>query len=313
MKKKLIALLLLAGLSLPTTAHAWSISDLIAKVKRYSDETTISEAKDDVVNGVKDTWNSFVESPEGEDFSSLNQGAFEITDRTANFLGDAFTKYRNKSRRASEYGVILKRYVIDSQVSFIDFGESTIEWDWSSSEEEHILYGNLDKLGRVNGAVAYLSPRNLMTSSKNRTRQTWKPTGWHNQKKNINGKRVHPQARGHLIAYSLTKGISDQTGQYFKGNTDGSEDNPRNLFTQTQYTNNGIMKEYENKVRDALKEGHLVMYEVTPIFMGEELMARGVHMQAITDSGNTLFNVYFANEYPGLEIDYMTGRSSVLQ
>ena len=70
------------------------------------------------------------------------------------------------------------------------------------------------------------------------------------------------------------------------------------------------MQDYEEQVRDSIKAGHKVIYEVTPIFRGDELMARGVHVQAISDDKSLNFNAYLFNVSDNYTFDYATGRST---
>ena len=58
--------------------------------------------------------------------------------------------------------------------------------------------------------------------------------------------------------------------------------------------------------------GNHVLYRVSPIYEGRDLVARGVKMEAysIEDSGEGIcFNVFVYNVQPGIEIDYATGES----
>ena len=121
-----------------------------------------------------------------------------------------------------------------------------------------------------------------------------KPTGWHSDKyNNVDGNYLYN--RCHLIGYQLT----------------AENANERNLITGTRYLNVQGMLPFEDEVADYIKEtGNHVLYEVTPVFVDTELVARGVHMQArsIEDFGyGVSFNVYCYNAQPGIEIDYLTG------
>jgi len=172
----------------------------------------------------------------------------------------------------------------------------------------HIDYSSLDKLNRTGTATAYLTRANL-GKSKTRTEQVWKPTGWHNEPININGSRVIPQNRGHLIAYTLTFNLNDD-GQEQQGHL-GSINNPYNLFTQTAFSNQKTMTETEQMVRNALARNKKVIYQVTPIFRGNELMARGAWVQAISTDGSMKFNRYLWNVQGNIQYDYATGRSRI--
>ena len=111
----------------------------------------------------------------------------------------------------------------------------------------------------------------------------------------INGRYLYN--RCHLIGYQLT----------------GENANPKNLITGTRYLNVDGMLPFENMVADYVKEtGNHVLYRVTPVFKGNELVARGVLMEAesVEDHGEgIMFNVYCYNNQPGVDIDYATGES----
>ena len=185
----------------------------------------------------------------------------------------------------------------------VNNGKSTLAASqWKKSK---IDYGNLDRLNRTTTDTAYLSKANLGRSA-GRTAQTWSPTGWHNQPIKVNGKRVFPQNRGHLIAYTLTFNLNTN-GKYEAGAA-GRLDNPKNLATQTAYSNQKTMQIYEDQVRTALEQGKKVIYKVTTVFRGNELMPRGYWSQAISTDGSVNFNVYIWNVEPGVSFDYATGR-----
>lgn len=185
----------------------------------------------------------------------------------------------------------------------VNSGKSTLAASqWKKSK---IDYGNLDSLNRTTTDTAYLSRANLGKSA-GRAAQTWSPTGWHNQPITVNGKRVFPQNRGHLIAYTISFNLTN-TGQYRAGEG-GSLDNPKNLATQTAYSNQKTMQIYEDQVRTALQQGKKVIYRVTTVFRGNELMPRGYWSQAVSTDGSVNFNVYIWNVEPGVSFNYATGR-----
>lgn len=93
----------------------------------------------------------------------------------------------------------------------------------------------------------------------------------------------------------------------------GENANERNLITGTRYMNTEGMLPFENEIAEYVKDtGENVLYEVTPIYEGENLVASGVHMQACSvddDCESLAFNVYAYNVQPGVEIDYATGEN----
>lgn len=141
-------------------------------------------------------------------------------------------------------------------------------------------FSSLDSLNRVGEANAMLN-RSMMPTEE-RERLYIKPTGW-KQKKMKNGDYLYN--RCHLIGYQLT----------------GENNNPRNLMTGTRSFNTPAMVEDENKVAEYLrKTGNHVRYRVRPDFQGNELVARGVQIEAqsIEDNGIS-FNVYIHNTQEG--------------
>lgn len=156
-------------------------------------------------------------------------------------------------------------------------------------------YGELDDLGRCTIAFANLSSE-LMPQDERGSIGQVKPSGWQTVRyDSVDGKYLYN--RCHLIGWQLS----------------GENANERNLITGTRYMNTEGMLPFENMVADHIKEtdGH-VLYRVTPIFVEDELVARGVQMEAysIEDAGASIcFNVFVYNVQPGIEIDYSDGNS----
>lgn len=193
-----------------------------------------------------------------------------------------------------------------SAIVQVNGGHSTLNInDW---KHNHVAYQQLDSLNRTSGTTtAYLEKRNVANDSL-RVRQTVVPTGWH-QKRNGQGEMI--LNRGHIIAYSLSKGIGI-SGSYNPLQRSGDQNNPRNLFTQTAFCNQELQTIYEQQVRQALRKGAKVIYQVQPIFQGNDLMAKGVHLQAVGSNGLN-FNVYLFNVQPGFRFNYANGTSVVDQ
>lgn len=156
-------------------------------------------------------------------------------------------------------------------------------------------YGELDDLGRCTIALANLS-KELMPQGERGSIGQVKPSGWQTVRyDSVDGKYLYN--RCHLIGWQLS----------------GENANERNLITGTRYMNTEGMLPFENMVADHIKEtdGH-VLYRVTPIFVEDELVARGIQMEAysIEDAGASIcFNVFVYNVQPGIEIDYSDGSS----
>lgn len=184
-------------------------------------------------------------------------------------------------------------------VILVNHGRSTL--NPNSWKEDKVIYQQLDKMHRASGSnTAFLNSRNHANTSL-RTAQVVQPTGWHD---NSDGNLVYN--RGHLIAYSLTGGIDRRTGQFHAGAL-GDQDNPRNLFTETDFTNEILQTYYEAQVRHAIEQGKHVIYQATPVFRGNEQMARGINLQALSTDGTLNFNVFLFNVEPGISFNYQTG------
>lgn len=186
-----------------------------------------------------------------------------------------------------------------SAIIQVNNGKSTLNpQSWKINK---VIYSDLDQLNRTSSPnTGFLEKRNLSNSAL-RVRQTVAPTGWH-----YNHGENQIYNRGHMIAYSVSAGIS-QDGRYDPNSTSGDQNNPKNLFTQSAFSNQKLQTIYEDKVRNAIEQNKKVIYQVTPIFRGNELMARGVNLQAISTDGSLNFNVYIFNVQPSIIFNYANG------
>jgi len=173
--------------------------------------------------------------------------------------------------------------------------------DW---EYERLDIGGHDHLDRTLPIIAFLSERNLGTAEE-RGSQTHNPTGWQQNQFEIDGSEVWVKNRGHLIAYTFTFNFNED-GQFVYGYL-GSENDPANLFTQTAHSNQNIMTRYEAQIRTVLAGGGEVVFKASPIFRDDELMARGIWLQAVSTCDELMFSVFIFNEQPGIVIDHATG------
>ncbi len=159
-------------------------------------------------------------------------------------------------------------------------------------------YAPLDGLGRCGEALACIG-RDIMPTEERGAIGQVKPTGWHLVKYDIvDGKYLYN--RCHLIGFQLT----------------GENANERNLITGTRYLNIEGMLSFENLIADYVKStGNHVMYRVTPVFEGNNLLASGVYMEgySVEDNGRGVcFNVYAFNAQPGVSINYKNGNSKLI-
>ena len=168
------------------------------------------------------------------------------------------------------------------------------ESELTTESYEH--YGQLDALGRCTVTVACIG-KDIMPREDRGDISSVKPTGWvQNFYDHVDGKALYNRA--HLIGFQLT----------------GENANKQNLITGTRYFNVEGMLPFENMVADYLKEcpSRHVMYRVTPVFEGDNLVAGGVLMEAwsVEDGGEGVcFCVFVYNVQPGVVIDYKTGEN----
>lgn len=157
-------------------------------------------------------------------------------------------------------------------------------------------YSSLDALGRCGVAYANICLELMPTEERGSIGQV-KPSGWHTVRYDglVDGNYLYN--RCHLIGYQLA----------------GENANEQNLITGTRYMNVDGMLPFENLVADYVQEtGNHVLYRVTPVYDGSDLVASGVQMEALSvedEGAGVCYNVYVYNAQPGVVIDYATGES----
>ena len=161
-------------------------------------------------------------------------------------------------------------------------------------------YGKLDGFGRCSTAIACIG-EDLMPTEERGSIGMVKPTGWDQNKYPgiVDSNPAYLYNRCHMIGFQLT----------------GENANERNLITGTRYMNIEGMLPYENMVASYIRStGNHVMYRVTPVFEGNNLLCTGVKMEAysVEDKGNGVsFNVFCYNVQPGIAIDYADGSNAI--
>lgn len=207
------------------------------------------------------------------------------TDGTASVsAGSAFDYSLIPDYSGTPYAV-----VSDNAPSFCDV-------ELTSLESQPESYSPLDSLGRCGAAMAMVSTDTMPTEERGSIGMV-KPSGWHTVRYDdlVDGKYLYN--RCHLVGYQLT----------------GENANECNLVTGTRYMNVDGMLPFENEVADYVEStGKRVLYRVTPVFIEDELVCRGVHMEArsVDDDGASFsFDVFCYNVQPGVQIDYLTGDS----
>jgi DNA-entry nuclease len=197
-----------------------------------------------------------------------------------------------KTSKASNVDLLKLSYTNEQTVTVNDDKPTFTKKELSTKNGGWQVYSNLDTLNRPTAANALITKKMMPTAK--REPLTVDPTGWHNKKL----KSGYLYNRSHLIGYQLT----------------GQNNNPKNLMTGTRSLNSPEMLHYEDDIADFLKNnpGKYVRYQVVPVFKGDDLVARGVHMQAKSIGSNQIkFNVYIFNIEDGVTINYATGTSQV--
>ena len=172
--------------------------------------------------------------------------------------------------------------------------------DLAKTTNSFEVYSELDELGRCGSAYANIG-YDLMPTSKRESIGSIKPSGWQIQRYDIITDGLYLYNRCHLIAYQLT----------------AENANPKNLITCTRHMNADVMTIYELKVGNYIrKTKNHVLYRSTPIFEGNNLVAKGIELEALSieDNGKGIkFHVFIYNVQPGIVIDYSTGKSSLIE
>lgn len=173
------------------------------------------------------------------------------------------------------------------------------EPDFTDKEKERTdafeIYSRLDEFGRCRVAYANICSELMPTEKRGKIGHI-RPSGWHTVKyEGVDGNFLYN--RCHLIGFQLA----------------GENGNEKNLITGTRYMNVEGMLPFEDEVANYVrKTNHHVLYRVTPVYDGDDLVARGIQMEAfsVEDAGKGVcFNVFVYNVQPGIGIDYATGDS----
>ena len=205
-----------------------------------------------------------------------------------------FTKSHNNIETSTSIAFTIPEYegepfvLINQNIPFFEKDDYTTE----SFEN----YSELDELGRCGVAYANISKEIMPTEERGQIGEV-RPSGWHTVKYPDLIEDRYLYNRCHLIGYQLS----------------GENANEKNLITGTRYMNVEGMLPFENEVADYVRRSdNHVLYRVTPVFEGNNLVATGVLMEAysVEDRGEGVcFCVFVYNVQPGIEIDYRTGES----
>lgn len=209
----------------------------------------------------------------------------QATSKKTTYTAPAKKRVKTKLSKIPEYSGE-EYYVLHNNIPY--FTKSTI------STESKEKYGKLDKLGRCTECFSVVG-LDIMPTEKRGSISSVKPSGWKQAQYDcVNGKSLYN--RCHLIGYQLT----------------AENANKKNLITGTRYLNEAMIP-FENMVADYIKEtGNHVLYRVRCLYNGDDLVARGIIVEAwsVEDNGEGIcFNVFFYNVQPGVVIDYSDGSS----
>lgn len=212
------------------------------------------------------------------------------------YLNDIYNKYKISYTTSFDLSSI-PEFTDETYVVLNDNQPEFSEEDFAKNIFEE--YSKLDYLGRCGPAFAKVGIETMPTEERGEIGGV-KPSGWQTIKYDIvEGKYLYN--RCHLIGYQLT----------------AENANERNLITGTRYMNVQGMLPFENMVAEYVRDTkNHVLYRVTPIFEGENLVANGVQIEAqsVEDNGKTIcFNVYIYNVQPGITINYSNGDSNLNQ
>ena len=236
----------------------------------------------------------------GESATTVRQTTAAVTETTAQTTAVATEQ---KSTRSAKSKTTTKKKQTKGQIPafgnkpyvVLDDNQPNFSAKDKKRRSAYESYAPLDNLGRCGVAFACLCKETMPTEKRGEIGQV-RPSGWHTVKYDtVDGKYLYN--RCHLIGYQLS----------------AENANTRNLITGTRYLNTQGMLPFENLVADYIKEtGNHVLYRVTPVFTGNDLVAKGVEMEAwsVEDGGDGVcFHVYCYNNQPGIQIDYATGDS----
>lgn len=225
-------------------------------------------------------------------------GLQEETDALVELQQETFNETNVVSSELAKTDVTLSEFPDYAGVPYVElYGNRPSFSEEDITEEPFECYSELDELGRCGAAYANICTELMPTEPRGEIGMI-RPSGWHTVKyEGIDGNYLYN--RCHLIAYMLA----------------GENANEKNLITGTRCFNVEGMLPFENQVADYVNEtdGH-VLYRVTPVYEGDNLVASGVKMEAysVEDAGEGVcFCVYVYNVQPGIEIDYATGESRI--
>lgn len=284
------ALLILAGCAGSNVSDNESSAETGSQATQS--QTATNETSADTANDTEDDADEGIdEEAAGEDAGAGEGSSTNASESTDNASGSS-TSIKN-----GVPAVLGGNWVSQSNgLYFTNDAEPDFSASLKKKKSSFEDYSSLDYLGRCGPALACIGLDIMPTGGRGSISEV-KPTGWHTYNYDfVNGGYLYN--RCHLVAYSLA----------------GENANERNLITGTRQMNEAMIM-FENIVYTYVTgSGNHCLYRVTPVFLGKELVARGVHMEAysVEDGGKRIkFNVYLPNKQDKVKINYSTGESSL--
>lgn len=240
----------------------------------YQNTDNGKNQEENIIDGIKDDFNDLFSMITGDsnniDNPNHEQNNSISNEDLYNFKGEPYIKINNN--------------------------EPTFNKNEYNSNKSYIKLSELDALGRTGTAKACLSRETMPKNGEERESIGMvKPSGWKTQRFDdvISSKYLYN--RSHQIGWQLS----------------GLNADKRNLMTGTRYFNATTMLPFENMVADYIKEtGNHVLYEAKPVYKDNELVARGLQLQAASIEDDSIrFNVYLYNIQPKITINYKTGEA----
>lgn len=256
---------------------------------------TFSKQTDSATNDPKEIQEE--ENKEQEELKEQTEELNEFTTKDTGEIEEKIQEISEESKQTPQEICLNIEFTDELYVEVNDNIPFFTKEDLVEARVSYEKYAQLDALGRCGACVSSVG-RDLMPTEERGEIGPIRPSGWHTVKyDSINGRYLYN--RCHLLAYQLT----------------GENANEKNLITGTRSLNVNGMLPFENLVANYVKEtGNHVLYRVTPIFEGDNLVAKGVLMEAesVEDQGEgILFNVFCFNTQPGIIIDYSSGNSYI--
>ena len=250
-------------------------ADLVARLESGTASSEDSEGSPDTSDTVSDSTVTPIDEVENPD---LNRARGVYLSSISDYTGNPYVALRADST----HPLGTPSFTLD-------------EYERATEEGCFKKFSKLDSLGRTRKALACVGPESLGQGKRGDISRIH-PAGWRQQRYDfIPGQSLYN--RCHLIAWSLC----------------GENANRKNLLTGTRYLNETGMLPFEEQILDYIRDtGNHVLYRVTPMYNEEELVCRGVRLEAqsVEDHGKTLcFHVYCYNLQPHVQIDYATGRN----